>query len=223
MSENHFYTTIDMPSYDETIKFLVHNQTDITFKIGADHFKSKILKMVGDKFFIYKFKLSPFHNQEVVCSFEISAEKYFFKSKISTEINDLVLNLPADIFKLQRRNDFRVAVPESMNYVCEITHINGYPNKIIAQIRDVSLGGIKLVCPVEGRKEYTDAEMILKIKIKDYELENIPCQVKRYIQAEGSSRAQIGLRFLDSSASFLTDLQSLLVYLDRVQRGKNLD
>lgn len=223
MNDKYSYSAIDTPSYDEIINFLVHDQPEITFKIGSEHFKSKIHKMNGDRPLLYKFKLTPFQNQEVHCSFDVGTDKYFFKSKINTELNDLVLIWPSEIFKLQGENNFRFAVPEDMNYVCEITHINGFPKKISCQIRDMSLGGIKLICPVVGRKDYSESEMTLKIIIKDYELYDVPCQVKLYVPPKGSSRTQISLKFLDNSASFLTDLHNLLIYLDRVQRGKILD
>lgn len=223
MNDKYSYSAIDTASYDEIINFLVHDQPEITFKIGSEHFISKIHKMNNGRPLLYKFKLILFQNLEVLCSFDVGSDKYFFKSKINTELNDLILAWPSEIFKLQRQNHFRFAVPEGMDYVCEITHINGYPKSISCQIRDMSLGGIKLECPVEVRKNYTDCEMTLRILIKDYELIDVPCQVKLYVPPEGSSRAQIGLKFLDNSASFLTDLHSLLIYLDRVQRGKILD
>ncbi len=216
-----FYKLLDQMNYNETLDFLLHNQTDITLKINGRHFKSKILTKSGaNQFFIYKFNFESYAQDVAVCSFEISAEKYFFKSHISSQSAALVIIIPTEIFKLQRRNDFRVAVPATIPYLCEIKSIRNSSLNLKSEIRDLSLGGCQLSVKLTGSNLHRGDDLYLKIKIHSFEWESIKCQCKHASSKKNDSKYSVGLKFLESSAAFITDLQTLLVQLDRIHRGK---
>ncbi len=219
-----FYTLLDQMTYNETLDFLVHNQTEITLKINERHFKSKILnRNKSNQFLIYKFNFESYSLDPAVCSFEISAEKYFFKSNISSETAALVLTIPTEVFKLQRRNDFRIAVPETIPYVCEIKSIRNSTLNLKSEIRDLSLGGCQLSVKLIGTNLHRGDNLYLKIKIHSFEWDKIHCQCKHSSSKKNDLKSNVGLKFHESSAAFVTDLQALLVQLDRIHRGKTYD
>ncbi len=220
----HFYSLLDPMNYTETIDFLLHNQTDITLKINGRHFKSKILSRIdANNFSVYKFNFESYSMDSTVCSFEISAEKYFFKSEISSQISGLTLTIPGEIFKLQRRNDFRVSVPAALPYTCEIKSVRVHSTNLRSEIRDLSLGGCQLSMKLDGYNLHRSDEVSLKIKINNFDWEKIRCQCKHATMKKNDFNYNVGLKFLESSAAFATDLQALLVQLDRIHRGKIYD
>lgn len=223
-NELNFYTLLDLPSTKETVEFLVHNQSEVTFKINSLHLKTKILSQKNmQQFSVYKFNFVQYTQEAVTCSFEISAEKYFFKSHVSTVATDLLLTIPTEIFKLQRRNDFRVSVPASIPYTCEIIGIKSTPVKLKAELRDLSLGGCLLSVKINGTSFQDGDELYLKLKLNSFDWDRIHCSSKRVVSKELDSKLSVGLKFLETSAAFATDLQSLLVQLDRIHRGKSYD
>ncbi len=219
-----FYTLLDQMSFKEALEFLAHNLSEVTLKIGSRHFKSKILaRKSTNQFFIYKFNFEPYLDQDVTCSFEISAEKYYFKTYLTAAAGELMLAVPDEIFKLQRRNDFRVSVPASISYTCEIIGINGSPAKLKADIRDLSLGGCQLVVKIIGTAFHDGDELFLRLKINSFDWDRISCTSQRVVSKNADAKYSIGVRFLETSAAFATDMQSLLVQLDRVHRGKSYE
>lgn len=222
--ELNFYTLLDQLNTKETIDFLIHSQSEVTFKINSQHLKTKILSKKNTlQFAVYKFNFEQYFDEAVTCSFEISAEKYFFKSQVSTIASELLLTIPNEIFKLQRRNDFRVAVPASIPYTCEIIGVNSSPVKLKAEIRDLSLGGCQLAVKITGTSFHNGDELYLKLKLNSFDWDRIHCSSMRVISKDSDSKLSVGVKFLETSAAFATDLQSLLVQLDRIHRGKSYE
>ena len=223
-TNENFYILIDQLHYNECLQFLVHNQTEVSLKIENHHVKSRILKKKSpQEFAIYKFDFKTHISEKVICSFELSTERYFFRSTISNLRDELLLIIPDQIFKLQRRNDFRVAVPQSMAYQCEITNVDGQSRKFKVDVRDISLGGMQIQAKVSHPDSFQNSTVHIKLSINEHEWERIQCVVKRAVTNEKDGKTLMGLMFLDTSAQFLTDLQSLLVQLDRIHRGKSFE
>lgn len=219
-----FYTLLDPMPFRETMDFLIHNQTEIVLKIRNEHFKSKIIvKKDSNVFSIYKFNFTAYKAEKVVCSFEISAEKYFFMSEITSTNAEFLLQVPLEIFKLQRRNNFRVSVPASVPYTCEISLIEGRAAKMKVEIRDLSLSGCQLVAKIDHDLVKDGDEVVLSLKLHTFDWEKIQCQAVRSVSTNLESKRNLGLKFSESSAAFSTDMQRLLVQLDRIHRGKTYE
>lgn len=223
-SDIQFYTLIDANKLKETLDFLEHNQTDITLKIRNKHVRSKIIsKKNARELLIYKFNFQDFASEPVICSFEINAEKYFFRSEVSTHSLGLVMQTPNEIFQLQRRDDFRVIVPTGSVYECTIRTMGGKPVKMDAEVRDLSLGGCQLRIPKSEFHIQRDVEIGFDFKMNHIDRENIYCSVRHVEQAQCDTKIIMGLKFQNSDADFLADMQALLVQLDRIHRGKTYE
>lgn len=219
-----FYNLIDATKFKETIDFLEHNHTDITLKIRSKHVRSKIVVKKNDReLLIYKFNFEDFVSEPVICSFEINAEKYFFKSEITTRQLNLVMQIPLEIFQLQRRDDFRIVVPTGSNYECSIRTIDGRPIKLPAEVRDLSLGGCQIGFVKPEYPLMRDTEIGFNFKMHHLDRENIYCSVRHIEPINRDKKILVGLKFKSSDADFLADMQALLVHLDRVHRGKTYE
>ena len=167
---------------------------------------------------------SDFSNEEVICSFEIKDERYLFRTNLNSTRAELLLNLPYDIYQLQRRNNFRVMIPAAVSYVCTIRSVNFAKTNIKAELRDLSMGGCLVILQNADKLNIPkDSEVEMSLKLNEFDTPSIKTEAKHLRPVESNNTLQIGLQYLDPSADFLSELQNLLMQLDRIQRGKNLD
>ena len=132
----------------------------------------------------------------------------------------MVIALPEKIFKLQRRNDFRLTMP---NNIQPIIKLKNYP-ELKAEVKDLSMGGCKITFK-------TDVDLILDldsntaihIKILEFEEKNLPVTIKFIERRPDSKTVTIGLQFIDSNAERITLMRSTLLQLDRILRNKAQD
>lgn len=225
MNEISFFNKLNSVSTQEILDFIVHNQTNLVLKIHDRHYKTKMLaKKNNTQFSIYKFNFFAYQNEAVICSFDVKDEKYFFKSSISATETDLIILIPTDVYQLQRRNDFRISLTQSMAYECEVKTINFQKVNLKAEMRDLSLGGCLISLRHADKFEIPkDSEVEIALKIGAFENPSITTTAKHVHMIGSNNTLQLGLHYLDPSADFLRELQTLLVHLDRVQRGKSLE
>ena len=224
MSDKSFFVKVDNPKLIEVIDFLIHNETEIVLKIKNFHYKSKVLSRRDFPYFlIYKFSFITFEQEETTCSFEISNEKYFFKSTLTSTNSEIKIAKPTEIFQLQRRNDFRVAIPLGMKCSCNIIKINSMHGPFKVELRDLSLGGCQIAFPTSAIKMTNGDEVILSIEMNQFQNEKIYSFAKHLVNLENAETTLVGLKFDDPDAAFLTELQTLLVHLDRIRRGKGYE
>jgi hypothetical protein len=77
-------------------------------------------------------------------SFLLGGEKYFFHGRYDVRKNDILINTDEVFFHLQRRDDYRLRIPESFQALFEISAINGQMKKVSIPIADLSAGGCLL-------------------------------------------------------------------------------
>lgn len=224
MSDQVFFTKLAKNAIVETIDFLVHNQTEIILKIKNKHLKTKILSKKSSGFSIYRFSFETYIDESVICSFEIKNEKYFFKSLLNSTNAEFLLSIPDEVFHLQRRNDFRVAIPMGTDYECALVRINDHNVNIKAELRDISLGGCLITIPFTSERVSLDDTIDLSLEMFQFDENILPCTAKHIRTIENTKTIHVGLKFKDTlEAHTLADLQVLLIHLDRIQRGKKYD
>lgn len=220
MSIQSFFNKIGQVSASELLEFLDHNQSEITIKIVNQHIKTNINSLKNNKHIsLMKFSSYDFSNEPVICTFQVKEDRYFFKSHLSSTNIDYIVEVPSEIFQLQRRNDYRVSMPVGVVYKCEIRNVNGVKTTTKAEIRDMSLGGCQI--SVNGTTEIKqNDEVDLYIKLDKFEFPKLPLTAKhiKFIEAQGTTL--IGASYYQPGGTLIADLQSMLMYLDRVHRGK---
>lgn len=86
----------------------------------------------------------PTKEQELLGNFFIGGERYFFKTPVRVENDVVILRMDADLFHLQRRQNYRIKIPDSYQAQFLITSHNKRPIKLSGQIYDLSSGGCRV-------------------------------------------------------------------------------
>lgn len=223
MSTQTFFNKISQVSTKELIDFLDHNKTEIIIKVLGQYIKTNIHSKKSDKHLslpLSAFNSAEYFNEAVTCNFHYKEDRYFFKSHLNKTNSDYTLEVPSEIYQLQRRNNYRVAMPIGIVYKCEITKVNGVKSNISAEIRDISLGGCQIsIAGITSDIRQND-EFVLYLKLGEYEFQNLVLNAIHLKFIDSQNTTLIGASLQEPESDMLSELQSMLMYLDRFQRGK---
>jgi len=170
-----------------------------------------------------KFHTFDFSNEEVICSFQYKDEIYFFKSYLNNSKTDYIIELPGEIFQLQRRNDFRVSMPIGASQTCTINYCRGIVRNVNVAIRDLSLGGCQLSASARDIEIASGDEFDISFKVYQYEFTKMKLQTRHVKVIKEQESLLIGASFLPMDGDTMGELRSLLMFLDRKGRGKKDD
>jgi hypothetical protein len=84
--------------------------------------------------------------EEVIGHFFLGSEKYYFQSITDVVLNKLHFVITEKVFHLQRRQNYRVIIPESYKATFDILRVNGQSQVLQGRLADLSGGGCRLVC-----------------------------------------------------------------------------
>lgn len=220
-----FFNKITQVAFQELVDFMGHNQTELVIKLQGQYIKTKVSAKKSDKNFgLSRFSPYDFSNEPVVCSFQVQEDLYFFRSFLNTSQSDYSLQIPAAIFQLQRRNNYRVSIPVGLIYTCEVVAVNGVTKKVKAEIRDLSLGGCQVAISGGAAAElvHQNDEFDIYLKLNRFEFSRLRLAAKHVKVIEGQNSILIGASFDELNADVLAELQAMLMFLDRLHRGKDL-
>ncbi len=133
-----------------------------------------------------------------------------------------IINFPADLIKLQRREFFRLLTPITNPLTCDLTLPNG--QKAQLELHDISLGGAGIWLKDEQHTQMQTGVVIsnaffdfatagsakLNIEIRS---------VHPITMAHGKIRWLAGVRFNDLPRNIETNLQKLLAHLERERKA----
>jgi hypothetical protein len=151
-------------------------------------------------------------NQEVIVTFSIGQEKYFMKTVFTPHDfqRHYKMNLEPALFKLQRRNSFRVQIPTEYQAKVYLHHVDG---KVASQkfpLFDLSGGGFSFEIPsnnpfqvLKGQELEGDIEIGGRFKRKF----NAVIRHVIKVGSQGSGLSKIGTEFSKISA---TDQQEIV-------------
>jgi len=217
-----FYQKIGAMDLKELVSFIDHNQTELIIKVANQFVKANVTHIKNDKHFsIFRFHTFDFSNEPVTVCFHSRDEIYFFRSYLSSAKVEYIIDLPSEIFQLQRRNDFRVSMPIGLPHKCVINYINGSQKNIEVEMRDLSLGGCQLNAPSYETEVKNDDEIFISLKIDRFEFSQIRLRARHCKVIKEQDSTLIGASFIDLDGENLSELRALLMFLDRKSRGKD--
>lgn len=161
--------------------------------------------------------------KELMCHFSLQNEIYFFTSKTSFTDAAIVFSLPQIVYKIQRRDNFRVFIPKSMTQHLEIVGIK----QLKVSLVDLSLGGCKVTVQYADASYIsnlkTDAEIAMKMTFLSFDNQTIYCKVKFLKDNPITRTASIGLEFEKLKAEEVQEMQANIFKIDRLNRQSNMD
>jgi c-di-GMP-binding flagellar brake protein YcgR len=157
--------------------------------------------------------------QEVVASFENGGSLYFFAAKvIRHEFESLDLQIEK-VFKLQRRNWFRVMIPEDFGrYELQVLSIASGKFDGRLRVTDLSAGGISLVAPPAFDLVLKTGDIIKGLLIIEGHA-ILEVEMKLRNQRKGKSTSPMaglwGCEFVDKSEAFVQRMSAVVNDLHR--------
>ena len=222
MSSKQFYQRVNGLDLKDLVDFIDHSQAQLIIKISNQFVKTNVNHIKNGKHFsIFKFHTFEFSNEPITCCFQSRDEIYFFYSHLNSLKVEYTIDIPEEIFQLQRRNDFRVSMPIGLPHTCTIKHINGIAKDIQVDLRDLSLGGCQVSAPAFKVEIKADDEFEMYLKIDRFEFPKIRLKARHCKTITEQDSVLIGASFIDLDGEYLTDMRALLMFLDRKARGKD--
>lgn len=167
---------------------------------GKKNIKADVVSRTG-KHIVIKFEkeFKLLKEEIVLCSFNVKTEKYFMKSTlIPGSRKTHKIDITADLYKLQRRENFRAQIPLSYKASVEFKSLNGNADTNIFPIFDLSAGGLSFEIPMTNLSKFKKYDEVVGVL-------NIPNKINsrfkaqvRYSRTEGSMGSgiqKVGLMF----------------------------
>lgn len=182
-------------------------------ELNVKLFKFPYLYCENAAFLNQKFNLK----EATVFNFNLGTEKYFFKSTLHLDKQMILVDVQAQFYQLQRRQNYRVKIPSNYRAHLEILSINDQEVKnISAKLIDLSAGGLRAYLS-EKKFPLIDED---KIKIK------LLVQSRDEIQVDGAVMSiktetalgpyiSFGLSFINLTPDLETKLFNLTTELYR--------
>ncbi|WP_413291621.1 flagellar brake protein [Bdellovibrio sp. HCB337] len=160
---------------------------------------------------------APAQEKELLGNFFIGGERYFFKTPVRVEKDVVILRMDGELFHLQRRQNYRIKIPDSYQAHILITAHNKGKVKLKGQIYDLSSGGCRVVFhgadPAIESGDYIDGHIVIGRR-EPLEIESTVRHHK--IEKSGNASKQIfGLEFKSLSTQVEGKLFAITMDLHR--------
>lgn len=227
-NSTHFNNPVDEKTKLELFKMLATTKTNVKIYMDQKIFESvtypttditKVSVICSNSATDQAFKMG----KELTCNFSLHNEIYFFTSKTSFTDAAIVFSQPAVLYKIQRRDNFRVFVPKSMTQHLEIVGIK----QLKVSLVDLSLGGCKITAQYADVSYISNlkagAEIAMKMTFLGFENQTIYCKVKFLKDNPITRTASIGLEFEKLKAEEIQVMQANIFKIDRLNRQSDMD
>lgn len=159
-------------------------------------------------------------NQEVIVTFQVGQEKYFMKTTLSHHdfSSYYKMDLEPALFKLQRRNSFRVQIPAEYLAKVHITLVNDVKVAQKFPLFDLSGGGFSFEIPSTSQfKIESGQQMEGEIEIGGKFKKKFKANIRHVIQvgSQGSGLKKIGSEFTQLSPSEQTEIVTTVMDIHR--------
>lgn len=150
-----------------------------------------------------------FKDHEVIVTFNLASEKYFFKALCRTIAGELVFDFPFDIFQLQRRQSYRLKIPSSYKAQVAVVAHNHRQINLIAGMQDLSTGGCRFLVKVEESNFKIDDEIEIFMHFKGRD--SLHCKaIVRYVNG-----TVVGVEFQQTTPAFESTVFSITLELHK--------
>jgi hypothetical protein len=153
-----------------------------------------------------------FGERQLITQFSIGGEKYLAQMKYSTSGESLSLSLEGDLFRLQRREDFRLKFPPSFKAKFEIKTHNSKSANFSTQILDMSAGGCRLIIKTDLNTFTKNDKAEGKLLLQDREPYELKLEIMHIMKDSiDEKQVQLGCKFFDQNAKEKNRLSTLVM------------
>lgn len=153
---------------------------------------------------------------EFIVSFLVGDIKYYGLSKYRFLDGDVVLEFIEGLFQLQRRQDFRLKIPDRLHAFYQIKSRNNEIINAKTLIFDMSAGGLRVAYPILGINLEAGDHLIGELDLKNRLSIDIEAEVKHITMHATNKQSQsAGLQFINLTQKSKNKLASLVLDLYR--------
>lgn len=137
------------------------------------------------------------NGEEFLGYFFLGGEKYYFEGTATVYSNRCQFPLPKEMFHLQRRQNYRVRIPQSFQAHFDVTEINEAATKVHARLGDLSSQGCRLIEKAPGARFSTGDKVKGHLVINKNSPIELDAEVRHVKKEEGQQ--MVGLEFQNLS------------------------
>lgn len=115
--------------------------------------------------------------KEFIGQFFLRGDKYFFQTAWSYEKSLVIFSNQTQVYKVQRRQNYRLKVPDNFITQFKIFSINELTNSLQAKIHDLSSGGCCVVCSADMQIKKDDS-IKAEITLGNRAPQSIDCTIR---------------------------------------------
>lgn len=158
--------------------------------------------------------------KESIVTFQVGQEKYFMKTTFKEHdfSSHYVMDLQPSLFKLQRRNSFRVQIPLDYQAKVYIETVNEQPMPKKLPLFDLSGGGFSLEIPCHIAYDLKQNQVISgSIQIGGKIEKSFEALVRHVIKvgSQGSGLLKVGAEFINQMPSDQQDFINIVMEIHR--------
>lgn len=215
MSESKdYYIPLDEDQKNKIVSYLVSSEVPVYLEIDSKNtVGTTLISPVQGQIHVNCPQELLIGRSEATYFFRKDQDLYFFSGSYLVRSHYIEIKMPLKIFKIQRRENFRVHVP--VNVIQKIILKKTPLVKCI--LKDLSLGGCKLELMTPLENSYQIQE-IIDIKLTLFELEEQILSCKIVYKSFKENKLTLGLQFEKIEARLRQSLQFVIFKLDRLTR-----
>lgn len=224
MDPQDIFTKVGPADSEKLLADLAENQAEISLKLqalddlvmariqGRENGWNLVCRQEGS------LSLPPGQPQEAVVSAQIGAEKYYMTGQLAPRNDGLLsLRLEHKIFQLQRRQHFRLRIPDSYQAKYQLSQLNRAPSKLKFIVHDISAGGCRLFLP-HHRPELKSGDRLEGQLVLGGKAPLAAIGEARHVKVEslhGDHYQFVGVQFVEMTPALESRLVALVMELHR--------
>nr|BFD58442.1 hypothetical protein CKG001_05490 [Bdellovibrio sp. CKG001] len=122
-------------------EFLCKGTDDLICKLRVQLFNSKLQALECT----FESPTQMKDQEEYLGHFFLGGEKYYFQAKAQVQNGKVLIPVPQELYHLQRRQNYRVHIPDGYHAFYNIVLVNQKPQKITGQLADLSGQGCRVI------------------------------------------------------------------------------
>lgn len=168
-SHDQIFKSLSLPGEIKSlIQSLILHQTEILCKLPEEKLiKVQVVRQEKNDLLVRPqgLEFSFQNNSEVICSLTLAGEKHYFVSQLNKKNGaELLIRIPDKFFVLQRRQNYRLKIPESYQ---ALIFIKLSPHgQIQGHLHDLSVGGCRASFDLSEISFQLEQEVQGKLQIK---------------------------------------------------------
>ncbi len=167
LKDNNQFKKVNPADKSKIFSDLVSYPEEIICKTDTDFFQIKPIQFMNGTKLFFNFvgkEREILSGQDVICQFIFqNKELYIIKTKFLKDRFSIFLDVSAELFQIQRRDNFRLVFPETFS--SKVIAKDRFNNQKIGRIYDLSTTGIRICLPQAFENNEVNQIFDLEIKV----------------------------------------------------------